>query len=76
MGLVKGFIMKVRVLLPLAVLATILSMPAVLADWSYTEDVTDHSYVHLSGYIDEMKIYRPIGGSTARSSSSGPRAAG
>ncbi|HNR58319.1 MAG TPA: hypothetical protein PLJ69_07540 [Methanothrix sp.] len=58
MGLVKGFIMKVRVLLPLAVLATILSMPAVLADWSYTEDVTDHSYVHLSGYIDEMKIYQ------------------
>jgi hypothetical protein len=62
MGIGKGYMMKVRVLLSLVVLAMILSMPATFAawssDWRISKDVTEHSYVHLSGYIDEMKVYQ------------------
>ncbi len=58
MRLVKGFIMKARVLLPIAVLALMLASPTGLAAWSIAGNVTEHSYIYLSGYIDEMKIYQ------------------
>ncbi len=58
MELVKGFIMKARVLLPLAVLSVMLASPTGLAAWSIAGNVTEHSYIYLSGYIDEMKIYQ------------------
>ena len=58
MGLGKGFIMKVRVLLPLVVLSLILVSTTGLGSWTRSGDVTEHSYIHLTGYIDEMKIYQ------------------
>ncbi len=54
----KGFIMKARVLLPLVVLSVMLVSPTGLAAWSIAGNVTEHSYIYLSGYIDEMKIYQ------------------
>ncbi len=62
MELVKGFIMKARVLLPLIVLSAVLTSPTGLAAWSIAGNVTDHSYLYLSGYIDEMKIYQTDSG--------------
>ena len=53
-----GFIMKARVLLPLAVLSVMLVSPTGLAAWSIAGNVTEHSYIYLSGYMDEMKIYQ------------------
>jgi hypothetical protein len=53
----KGFIMKARVLLSLAVLSLIVSSPTGLGAWR-VGNVTEHSYIYLSGYIDEMKIYQ------------------
>jgi hypothetical protein len=53
-----GFIMKARVLLPLVVLSVMLTSPTGLAAWSIAGNVTEHSYIYLSGYIDEMKIYQ------------------
>ncbi len=59
--------MKVKILLPLAVLVAMLSSPSALAlnignecngTKNCTELITEHSYIHLSGYIDEMKIYQ------------------
>ncbi len=57
-----GFIMKARVLLPLIVLSAMLTSPTGLAAWSIAGNVTDHSYLYLSGYIDEMKIYQTDSG--------------
>jgi len=54
----KGFIMKARTLLSLAVLSLIVSSPMGLGAWSIKGNVTEHSYIYLSGYIDEMKIYQ------------------
>jgi hypothetical protein len=62
MRLGKGFIMKARVLLPLVVLSVMLASPTGLAAWSIAGNVTDHSYIYLSGYIDEMKIYQTDSG--------------
>jgi hypothetical protein len=62
MELVKGFIMKARVLLPLAVLSLMFASPTGLAAWSIAGNVTEHSYIYLSGYIDEMKIYQTDSG--------------
>jgi hypothetical protein len=62
MELVKGFIMKARVLLPLIVLSAMLTSPTGLAAWSIAGNVTDHSYLYLSGYIDDMKIYQTDSG--------------
>lgn len=53
----KGFIMKSRILL-LAVLSVMLASSGALAEWSIAGNVTEHSYIYLSGYIDEMKIYQ------------------
>jgi len=50
--------MKARVLLPLVVLSVMLVSPTGLAAWSIAGNVTEHSYIYLSGYIDEMKIYQ------------------
>ena len=58
MGFEKGFIMKARVLLPLVVLSLILVSTTGFGSWTHPGDVTEHSYIHLSGYIDEMKIYQ------------------
>lgn len=57
MGFGKGFIMKARVLLSIAVLSLVISSPTGLGAWR-VGNVTEHSYIHLSGYIDEMKIYQ------------------
>ncbi|HOO52843.1 MAG TPA: hypothetical protein PLM24_10725 [Methanothrix sp.] len=54
--------MKARVLLPLIVLSAMLTSPTGLAAWSIAGNVTDHSYLYLSGYIDEMKIYQTDSG--------------
>lgn len=56
--------MKARVLLPLIVLSVMLTSPTGLASWSLVGNgtITDHSYLHLSGYIDDMKIYQTDGG--------------
>jgi len=59
---VKGFIMKARVLLPLIVLSVMLISPAGFATWDYAGDLTEHSHIYLSGYIDEMKIYQTDSG--------------
>ena len=73
MGFGKGFIMKVKVLLPLAVLVVMLSSLSALAVdlmgsntkiyfWNDTDNstelITEHSYIYLKGYIDEMKVYQ------------------
>jgi len=75
MGFGTGFIMKVRVLLPLAALAVVLSSSSAsavdLSQMGYhamgylwndtansTELITEHSYIYLSGYIDDMKVYQ------------------
>ncbi|MGD9566577.1 MAG: hypothetical protein AB7V64_10565 [Methanothrix sp.] len=62
MKLIKGFIMNARVLLPLVVLTFALTSPTGLAAWSNAGNVTEHSYIYLSGYIDEMKIYQTYKG--------------
>jgi len=50
--------MKARVLLPLIVLSVMLTSPTGVAAWTIAGNVTEHSYLYLSGYIDEMKIYQ------------------
>jgi len=76
MGFEKGFIMKARVLLSLAVLSLIVSSPTGLGAWSLAGNVTEHSYLHLSGYIDEMKIYQTDKGFTGQKLVVGTRGSG
>lgn len=68
--------MKVRVLLSLVVLSLMLVSPTGLGAWSLAGNVTEHSYIYLSGYIDEMKIYQTDKGFTGQKLVVGTRGSG
>ena len=51
----------IRGLLSIAVLL-IVAIQANAADWTTTGNVSEHSHIHLTGYMDEMKIYQTDAG--------------